>query len=87
MSVAGASAAAFEQVGLLGGIGASIGAVLASGVGPTELPQTVRIFLLHYIIFLAVVTHAYLVLGRCISFSCGSSGHGGSSRRVLREQW
>lgn len=48
MSVAGASAAAFEQVGLLGGVGASIGAVLASGVGPTELPQTVRIFLLFY---------------------------------------
>ena len=41
MSVAGASASAFGQVGLLGGIGSAIGAVLASGVGPTELPQTV----------------------------------------------
>jgi NAD(P) transhydrogenase len=44
MQLAGASAAAFEQVGLLGGIGATIGAFLASGVGPTQLPQTVAAF-------------------------------------------
>jgi NAD(P) transhydrogenase len=44
MSVAGAAPAAFEQVGLLGGVGAAIGSVIASGVGPTELPQTVAAF-------------------------------------------
>ena len=44
MSLAGASATAFEQVGLLGGAGSAIGAILASGVGPTELPQTVAAF-------------------------------------------
>lgn len=44
MSVAGAAPAAFEQVGLLGGLGATIGSVIASGVGPTELPQTVAAF-------------------------------------------
>eukprot|EP00978_Attheya_sp_CCMP212_P023740 scaffold73313_cov47-Attheya_sp.AAC.1 len=44
MSVAGAGVSAFEQVGLLGGVGSGIGAVLASGVGPTELPQTVAAF-------------------------------------------
>ena len=56
MSVAGASAAAFEQVGVLGGIGASIGAVLASGVGPTELPQTVAAF--HSLVGLAAMAGA-----------------------------
>lgn len=56
MSVAGASPAAFEQVGLLGGIGASIGAVLASGVGPTELPQTVAAF--HSLVGLAAMAGA-----------------------------
>jgi NAD(P) transhydrogenase len=44
MSLEGANLAAFEQVGLLGGLGAGVGAVLASGVGPTELPQTVAAF-------------------------------------------
>jgi NAD(P) transhydrogenase len=44
MSVAEAAPAAFEQVGLLGGLGAAIGSVIASGVGPTELPQTVAAF-------------------------------------------
>jgi NAD(P) transhydrogenase len=56
MSVAGASAAAFEQVGLLGGIGASIGAVVASKVGPTELPQTVAAF--HSLVGLAAMAGA-----------------------------
>jgi NAD(P) transhydrogenase len=44
MSIAGATTAAFEQVGVLGSVGAGIGAVLASGVGPSELPQTVAAF-------------------------------------------
>jgi NAD(P) transhydrogenase len=44
MAFAGASPAAFQQVGVMGGIGAAIGTVLASGVGPTELPQTVAAF-------------------------------------------
>lgn len=44
MSAAGAGASAFEQVGLLGGIGSFIGASVASVVGPTELPQTVAAF-------------------------------------------
>ena len=35
MALAGASPLAFQQVGAMGGIGAAIGAVLASGVGPT----------------------------------------------------
>ena len=56
MSVAGASAAAFEQVGLLGGIGASVGAAVASGVGPTELPQTVAAF--HSLVGLAAMAGA-----------------------------
>jgi NAD(P) transhydrogenase len=44
MSLAGASSAAFEQVGLLGGIGGAVGVALSSKVGPTELPQTVAAF-------------------------------------------
>lgn len=56
MSLAGAGTAAFEQVGLLGGVGASIGAVLASGVGPTELPQTVAAF--HSLVGLAAMAGA-----------------------------
>ena len=56
MSLAGASTAAFEQVGLLGGLGASVGAVLASGVGPTELPQTVAAF--HSLVGLAAMAGA-----------------------------
>ena len=87
MSVAGASASAFGQVGLLGGIGSAIGAVLASGVGPTELPQTVGAFFVHTYIFPPVrwlTTHR--VPGGCIPFPCRSGGHGGSCRRVLR-QW
>jgi len=56
MSVAGAGTAAFEQVGLLGGVGASVGAALASGVGPTELPQTVAAF--HSLVGLAAMAGA-----------------------------
>lgn len=44
MSLAGASSMAFEQVGLLGGIGGAVGVALASKVGPAELPQTVAAF-------------------------------------------
>ena len=56
MSLAGANAAAFEQVGLLGGAGSAIGAVLASGVGPTELPQTVAAF--HSLVGIAAMAGA-----------------------------
>jgi H+-translocating NAD(P) transhydrogenase len=56
MSVAGAAPAAFEQVGLLGGVGATVGAILASGVGPTELPQTVAAF--HSLVGLAAMAGA-----------------------------
>lgn len=56
MSLEGAGVAAFEQVGLLGGLGASVGAVLASGVGPTELPQTVAAF--HSLVGIAAMTGA-----------------------------
>jgi len=56
MSLEGAGVVAFEQVGLLGGLGASIGAVLASGVGPTELPQTVAAF--HSLVGLAAMAGA-----------------------------
>jgi NAD(P) transhydrogenase len=56
MSVAGAGVSAFEQVGLLGGVGSGIGAVLASGVGPTELPQTVAAF--HSLVGLAAMAGA-----------------------------
>jgi NAD(P) transhydrogenase len=44
MELLGATPAAFQQVGAMGGLGAAIGAFLASGVGPTELPQTVAAF-------------------------------------------
>jgi H+-translocating NAD(P) transhydrogenase len=56
MSVAHAAPAAFEQVGLLGGVGAAIGSVLASRVGPTELPQTVAAF--HSLVGLAAMAGA-----------------------------
>jgi H+-translocating NAD(P) transhydrogenase len=56
MSLEGASLAAFEQVGILGGIGAGVGAVLASGVGPTELPQTVAAF--HSLVGIAAMAGA-----------------------------
>lgn len=56
MSLAGAGPAAFEQVGLLAGVGGSVGAALASGVGPTELPQTVAAF--HSLVGLAAMAGA-----------------------------
>ena len=56
MSLAGASATAFEQVGLLGGAGSAIGAAIASGVGPTELPQTVAAF--HSLVGIAAMAGA-----------------------------
>lgn len=56
MSLEGAGVAAFEQVGLLGGLGAGVGAVVASGVGPTELPQTVAAF--HSLVGIAAMTGA-----------------------------
>ena len=56
MSLAGASATAFEQVGLLGGAGSAIGAAVASGVGPTELPQTVAAF--HSLVGIAAMAGA-----------------------------
>lgn len=56
MSVAGASLPAFEQAGLLGGVGAAVGGVVASGVGPTELPQTVAAF--HSLVGLAAMAGA-----------------------------
>lgn len=56
MSAAGAALPAFEQVGLLGGIGSAVGAVVASGVGPTELPQTVAAF--HSLVGMAAMAGA-----------------------------
>lgn len=56
MGVEGAGLAAFEQVGLLGGLGSAVGAVIASGVGPTELPQTVAAF--HSLVGLAAMAGA-----------------------------
>ncbi len=56
MSLAGAGPAAFEQVGALGGLGTVIGSILASGVGPAELPQTVAAF--HSLVGLAAMAGA-----------------------------
>jgi len=56
MSLSGAALPAFEQVGVLGGIGSGIGAALASGVGPTELPQTVAAF--HSLVGIAAMAGA-----------------------------
>ncbi len=56
MSLAGATAPVFEQTALLAGVGSGIGAVLASGVGPTELPQTVAAF--HSLVGLAAMAGA-----------------------------
>jgi NAD(P) transhydrogenase len=53
MALTGASVTTFEQVGILGGLGTTIGAILASGVGPTELPQTVAAF--HSLVGLAAM--------------------------------
>lgn len=56
MAVVGATPVAFEQVGLLGAAGAAVGSVVASGVGPTELPQTVAAF--HSLVGLAAMAGA-----------------------------
>jgi len=56
MEIAGATAPVFQQVGLLGGIGSAVGAVLASGVGPAELPQTVAAF--HSLVGIAAMAGA-----------------------------
>mmetsp|Transcript_29336 Transcript_29336/g.45621 ORF Transcript_29336/g.45621 Transcript_29336/m.45621 type:complete len:1123 (+) Transcript_29336:90-3458(+) len=56
MSIEGATITSFEQVGLLGGAGSAVGAILASGVGPTELPQTVAAF--HSLVGLAAMAGA-----------------------------
>mmetsp|Transcript_20785 Transcript_20785/g.43716 ORF Transcript_20785/g.43716 Transcript_20785/m.43716 type:complete len:1142 (+) Transcript_20785:166-3591(+) len=56
MSIVGATAPAFEQVGILGGVGAAIGAAVASVVGPTELPQTVAGF--HSLVGIAAMVGA-----------------------------
>lgn len=56
MELAGASVTAFEQVGIMSGLGTAIGTALASGVGPTELPQTVAAF--HSLVGLAAMSGA-----------------------------
>ncbi len=56
MSLAGATVPVFEQTALLAGAGSGIGAVLASGVGPTELPQTVAAF--HSLVGIAAMAGA-----------------------------
>jgi NAD(P) transhydrogenase len=56
MAVQGATPAAFAQTALLGGLGSGVGAVLAQGVGPTELPQTVAAF--HSLVGIAAMAAA-----------------------------
>jgi NAD(P) transhydrogenase len=56
MSAADAAPMAFAQVGLLGVAGSAVGTVLASKVGPTELPQTVAAF--HSLVGLAAMAGA-----------------------------
>ena len=56
MSVITPEIGAFEQVGVLGGIGSVVGAAVASKVGPTELPQTVAAF--HSLVGLAAMAGA-----------------------------
>ena len=56
MSIEGATVPVFEQTALLAGVGSGVGAVLASGVGPTELPQTVAAF--HSLVGLAAMAGA-----------------------------
>jgi NAD(P) transhydrogenase len=56
MAVVGAGPTAFLQAGALGAAGTAIGSVLASGVGPTELPQTVAAF--HSLVGLAAMAGA-----------------------------
>ena len=56
MAVAGGTSVAFQQAGLLGGVGAAVGSALASQVGPTELPQTVAAF--HSLVGIAAMTGA-----------------------------
>lgn len=56
MSVAGATIPVFQQTAVLAGMGSGVGAVLASGVGPTELPQTVAAF--HSLVGLAAMAGA-----------------------------
>jgi len=56
MALAGATPVAFQQAGIVGGAGAAIGAVVASRVGPTELPQTVAAF--HSLVGIAAMAGA-----------------------------
>lgn len=56
MSVLGAETAGFQQVALLGGVGATAGSAIASKVGPTELPQTVAAF--HSLVGIAAMAGA-----------------------------
>ena len=53
MSLAGATLPVFEQTAVLAAVGSGVGAKLASGVGPTELPQTVAAF--HSLVGLAAM--------------------------------
>jgi len=56
MAVAGATPVVFQQAGIVGGAGAAIGAIVASRVGPTELPQTVAAF--HSLVGIAAMAGA-----------------------------